>query len=405
MDHTFLNALSQGSAAAVLVAFVAGLLSVATPCVLPMVSITLGVLGVNKAASRGRAVLTSLSYAAGIIVTFTGLGIFFGLSGGLFGSYLGHPAVTIAIAVIFLVLAANAFELFVVDLPQPLMRLLSRTGGPSYPGAFCAGLGAGFIAAPCIGPVLLGILTFVATTKNAVVGALLLTAYGLGFALPFIIVGAFALRLPVKGALLCGVKSLFGVVLLLGSFWYLREALPALRQPRGLIVGLALVAAGLLLGSLHKSFRDSGWLEKLRKSLGVAAAVIGGALLINSAVHNKATADWCLEKPGKACLQTSCAENDLTVAVFGASWCPWCEELEKVTLKDARVVARLRDHGKVFIDTDANRAMSRDYAVQGIPTVAFFDRACHEYGRFAGYVDADEFLKVLDAVEKGIRSK
>jgi thioredoxin:protein disulfide reductase len=400
MEQTFLNALSQGSVAAALVALIAGLLSVATPCVLPMVSITLGILGVNKAASRGRAVLTSLCYAAGIIVTFTGLGIFFGLSGGLFGSYLGHPAVGIALAVIFLVLAANAFELFVIGLPQPLMRLLSRAGGPSYPGAFAAGLGAGFIAAPCIGPVLLGILTFVATTKNAFAGALLLAAYGLGFALPFIIVGAFALRLPVKGALLSGVKSLFGIALMLGSFWYLREALPALRQPRGLAIGLPLVVLGLLLGALHKSFSDPGWRAKVRKSLGVAAAVIGGALLINTAVHRQAAADWCLEKPGKNCLQTTCAENDLTIVVFGASWCPWCEELEKVTLKDARVVARIRDHGKVFVDTDANRSMSRDFSVQGIPTVAFFDRTGRELGRFSGYVDADEFLKILDAVER-----
>lgn len=400
MDLNFQNALSQGSVAAALVAFVAGLLSVATPCVLPMVSITLGILGVNKAASRGRAVLTSLCYAAGIIVTFTGLGIFFGLSGGLFGSYLGHPAVSIALAVIFLVLAANAFELFVVGLPQPLMRLVSRAGGPSFPGAFAAGLGAGFIAAPCIGPVLLGILAFVTTTKNALAGALLLAAYGLGFALPFIVVGAFALRLPVKGALLSGVKSLFGIALILGSFWYLREALPALRQPRGLAIGLPLIVLGLLLGALHKSFHDPGWRAKLRKSLGVAAAVIGGALLINTAIHHQATAEWCLEKPGNSCLQTTVADNDLTIVVFGASWCPWCEELEKGTLKDTRVVARLRDHGKVFVDTDANRDLAKAAGIQGIPTVAFLDRTGRELGRFSGYVDVDDFLKILDAVER-----
>jgi len=404
MEASFLNALSHEPLAALAAVFIAGLLSVATPCVLPMVSITLGVLGVNRAASRGRAVLTSLCYAAGIIITFTALGVGFGLTGGLFGSYLGHPAVGIALAVVFLLLAANAFELFSLSLPQPLTQFFARIGGSGCRGALAAGLVAGFIAAPCIGPVLLGILTFVATTRNALAGAALLATYGLGFSLPFVVVGAFALRLPVKGRLLLAVKSLFGLILIAGAFWYLREVLPVLRQPRGLTAGIALLASGLLAGALHREFRGP-WKDRLLKTLGVLAAAAGTMLLINTAVHTKASADWCRETPGQNCLPRTCAENDITVAVFGAEWCPWCKKLDNVTLTDQRVVARLRSYGKVHVDTDKNGKLSEQYGIQGIPAVVFFDRQCREYGRFAGYVDPDEFIQALDIVEKAAKSK
>lgn len=402
MVENFLSFLSQGSAAALIAVLVAGLLSVATPCVLPMVSITLGILGVNRAASRGRAVLTSLCYAAGIIVTFTALGIFFGLTGGLFGSYLGHPAVGIAIAAVFLLLAANAFELFTVSLPQPLLKLFSRTGGPGYAGALLAGLAAGFIAAPCIGPVLLGILTFVATTKNALVGALLLATYGLGFALPFIVVGAFALRLPIRGRLLLAVKSLFGLALIAGAFWYLREAIPALREPRAIAVGIVLVIAGLSVGALHRDFRGP-WKDGLLKALGILAVSFGGAMLINAAVFTPNSESWCQETPGRECLPRTCAQNDVTVAVFGADWCPWCKKFDSVTLRDPRVVDRLRDFGKVHVDTDANQELAGQHEIQGIPAVVFFDRSGREIGRFAGYVGPDDFLKVLDIVKQAVK--
>ena len=400
MVETFLNALSQGSAVAVLVAFVAGLLSVATPCVLPMVSITLGVLGVTKAASRGRAVLTSLCYAAGIVATFTALGVVSGLTGGLFGSWLGHPAAAIAIAAVFLVLAANAFELFEIRLPQPLLKLLSRSGGPGLPGAFLAGLGAGFIASPCVGPVLFGILTYVAATKAAVTGALLLAAYGAGFGLPYVIVGAFALRLPVRGALLRGVKSFFGLILILGAFWFLRGVFPVLGRPHGLILGLALLAAGLLAGALHKHF-DGDWQDRGLKAAGIVIAAAGGVFLINAAVCRPASVEWCHETPSNACLARVVPAHDLTVAVFGAEWCPWCQKLKNATLADPQVAERLRGLGLVMVDTDANGALSEKHGIRGIPAVKFFDRQGKELpGGFEGYVDADEFLKTLDAVEQ-----
>lgn len=403
MEGSFLNALTQQPLAALAAVFIAGILSVATPCVLPMVSITLGVLGVNRAASRGRAVLISLCYAAGIIITFTGLGIFFGLTGGLFGSYLGHPAVGIAIAAVFLLLAANAFELFSLSLPQPLLQLFSRVGGSGARGALAAGLVAGFIAAPCIGPVLLGILTLVATTKNALAGAALLATYGLGFSLPFIVVGAFALRLPVKGRLLLAVKSLFGLVLIAGAFWYLREAVPALREPRGLAVGLILAVAGLAVGALHRDFGGS-WKDRLLKAIGILSVIAGSALLINTAAYAPSLDAWCVEEPGRDCLPRTCADNDITVAVFGADWCPWCKKLDGVTLKDPRVIAKLRNFGKVHVDTDKNQELAGQHGIQGIPAVVFFDRNGKEIGRFAGYVGPDDFLKVLDVVEKALES-
>ena len=194
-----------------------------------MVPITLGTLGVTRATTRGRALLTAAAYMAGIVLTFTVLGTAFALSGRMLGSLMAHPATAIALAALFIALALSSFGLINFRLPDRLTQAAAKIGGHGPLGAFAAGLVAGVIAAPCIGPVLAAILTYVSTTRDALWGAALLASYGAGFGLPFLIVGAFALRLPKSGPWMEAVKGLFGIALLLGAYWFLRGAFPALR--------------------------------------------------------------------------------------------------------------------------------------------------------------------------------
>ena len=250
---------------------------------------------------------------------------------------------------------------------------------------------------------LFGILAYVASTGDALKGAALLAAYGLGFGLPYVIVGSLALRLPVNGGALRAVKSLFGLMLALGAFWYLRVAFPAIGRPCGWSLGLALVAAGLAVGAIHRHF-DGGWKDRGLKLAGLAAAICGGSLLINSAVTGVNAEPWCDEEPDRPCLTQNAASHDLTVVVFGAEWCPWCKEMKKATLDDPRVVARLRGIGKVHVDTDRNEDLSKRFNIRGIPAVKFFDRQGNELpGGFEGAVGPEEFLQIVDKVEKDLK--
>jgi thiol:disulfide interchange protein DsbD len=375
-------------------AFAAGLLSVATPCVLPMLPITLSVLGVAKSDKR-KALTLSLTYVAGIVLCFTSLGIFSALTGTLFGSFLGHPAVAVGIALLFVLLAAASFELYEVRLPSFVARRLGAPGsGGGHGRAFLMGLAAGFIAVPCIGPVLLGILAYVATEANVVAGAGLLACYALGFGLPFVLVGVLAVKLPKRGPWMRAVKSFFGLALLVTAFWFLRGAFPGLRLRADAALGLALLAAGIIAGALHLHF-DGTTVQRLRKTAGILLAVAGSALAMNAVLAPKLI-DWCREDGSGSCIAATCSSHRMTVIDFGAAWCPACHELETVTMADPEVRLRLRDFGLVKVDTDDSGDISDCYGVEGIPTVVVLDGNCREIGRFVGYVPPDKFLRFLD---------
>jgi thiol:disulfide interchange protein DsbD len=137
-----------------------GLLTALTPCVYPMIPITLAIFGA-KGVSRGRAAALASSYVVGIAVLFGALGVTFGLLGKAFGAYLGNPWVVVPLALFFIAMALSMFGAFELGLPTGLQERLSRVGGRGFGGAFLMGLVAGLIAAPCTGPPLAGLLAYI----------------------------------------------------------------------------------------------------------------------------------------------------------------------------------------------------------------------------------------------------
>lgn len=386
---------ADGSAYAWPVAFIAGILSVATPCVLPMLPITLSVLGVAKAETKRKALTLSLSYVAGIVICFTSLGVFSALTGTLFGSFLGHPVTAVAIALIFAVLAGASFELYEINLPPWLSNRLARSGGSGHGGGFVMGLVAGFIAVPCVGPVLMGILAYVASRANVAAGAGLLAVYALGFGLPFVLVGVLSLKLPKRGPWMRAVKSFFGMALLVTAFWFLRAPFPVLRLYSNGWIGPALLLGGLAIGALYLHF-DGTTMQRLRKSAGIVLATVGAVLIMNTALATNLTG-WCQDRGDGACIASACSSRTLTVVDFGAPWCSACRELDQ-TFADPRVVARLQGVGLVKIEVDKAEQLAERYGVTGVPVVIFLDGQCREIGRSVGYVPPRAFLKKLDSL-------
>src|SRR5882724_2895039 len=192
----FTSSLARGPQYAILAAFAGGLLVCLTPCVYPMIAITVSVFGARQSRSRLHAMGLSTAFVLGISAMFTPLGVVAGTTGKLFGSTLSNPFVLAFVAIVFLALAASMFGAFEFVLPSSLNNRLATLGGSGYGGAFLIGLVSGLIAAPCTGPVLTGILLLIGKTRSAGLGAAAMLAFSLGLGLPFWLVGTFAVSLP-----------------------------------------------------------------------------------------------------------------------------------------------------------------------------------------------------------------
>ena len=201
--------------------FGGGLLLNLTPCVYPMIPITIGYFG---AQSEGRASKTfglALLYVLGLALVYSTLGVFAAFTGTLFGSLLQSPFVVGAVALVLGILALSMMGVFTINPPQFLMQ---RSGAKK--GAWGAlGMGAllGVVAAPCVGPVVAALLTYVGTKKDPQLGFLLFFFLSLGLGLPYLLLGIFSgtlKSLPRSGAWLERSKKIFAVPLLLAALYY-----------------------------------------------------------------------------------------------------------------------------------------------------------------------------------------
>src|SRR5436190_6813229 len=264
--------LSAGvSAGTFAILFLAGVLTSLTPCVYPLIPITVGIFGARQAEHRGRSVALSGTYVGGIAAMYSVLGLFAALSGKAFGSVLASPTVVAVLAIFLLALAASMFGAFEIALPYAVQQKLSGVKGTGFAGAFGMGLVAGIIAAPCTGPVLAGVLAYVATQRNAVLGFWMLFTYAVGMGLLFFVLGATSLRLPRSGAWMETVKSVLGVALVAAAVALL---LPLLPRPAPLPLSVRTVAiasavlafAGVLAGALRLPFHGPSRERALKAS-------------------------------------------------------------------------------------------------------------------------------------------
>lgn len=219
----------QGLLAALFVVFLAGVLSSLTPCVYPLIPITVGIFGARQADTRTRAFGLSLVYVLGIAVTYSILGVAAASLGTVFGGAMQNPWVLSGIAVLFVALGLSSLGVFDFRLPGALHTKLSQAGGVGAVGAFLMGLVAGIIAAPCVGPIVAGILLYVAQQQDIFLGWLLLMVFAVGMGQLFLVLGTFSSllnRLPKSGAWMEAVKTVFGVIFLAMAVYYLQFLIP-----------------------------------------------------------------------------------------------------------------------------------------------------------------------------------
>lgn len=406
-EDAFTRALAKGPVYAALAAMAGGFAVSLTPCVYPMVAVTVSVFGAKQAKSRSEGILLSLAFVLGIAAMLVPLGVMAGLSSTMFGAALQSRAAVIAISALFALMAASMFGAFELTLPSSLNNKLAEMGGIGYKGAFLLGWVCGLIATPCTGPVLTGILAWISISQSPALGALAMGAFSLGLGAPFFVVGAFAVQLPKSGRWMVHVKSGLGIVLLVVALYLLNNSF-GFANPfvSGSLVFaaamLGLVVLGVLAGAVHREFSEPGAGVKVGKGLGIALVCAGTLFAILSFTKPTEAVTWLKQDVEKAEARAS-AEKRPMIVDFTAAWCGACKELDKKTFSEPRVAQDLGRFVAVKVDATNDddprvaATMSR-FKVVGLPTVLLFDSSGKEAARFNDFVPPDEFLKSVQSV-------
>ncbi|HKO16656.1 MAG TPA: cytochrome c biogenesis protein CcdA [Gemmatimonadaceae bacterium] len=246
MDFTHLTILlSHNPALAIPIVFAGGVLTSLTPCIYPMIPITVAIVGgteisgelsggavagatagaAPRRVSRWRPLTLTLAYVVGLALVYAALGLFAGLTGTLFGTVSTNPWLYFAMANVLVLAALAMLDVLPVRVPAALLARASAAGTAGrHSGAFVMGAMSGLVAAPCSAPVMAAVLTWVTTTRSAALGFLYLFVFSLGMCTLLVAVGLSSgtlARLPRAGVWMLWIKRAFAIVMLGVAEYYL----------------------------------------------------------------------------------------------------------------------------------------------------------------------------------------
>ncbi|MBI4971582.1 MAG: thioredoxin fold domain-containing protein [Candidatus Omnitrophica bacterium] len=391
--------------------YLAGLALNLTPCVYPMLSVTVSLFGAGRSADGElpkNNVLRATVYVLGMATTYSVLGAFASLTGGLFGSWLSNKFVLGGIGALMVLLALGMFGLYQLQLPSSILTRLSAKRGTGLIGMYAAGLVVGIFAAPCIGPPVVALLAIVAARGSAVYGFLAFFVLSLGLGTPYWLLGVFSgllKKLPRSGAWLIWMERVFGVILLGAAAYFFALAF----WPSGLrwVVPVTLILGGAYLGFIEKAGNEKPVFRKIKWLIGLAAVGSGiwFAIIAPSKISGIVWEPYDVAK-----FQSYFSSGQPVILDFYADWCIPCHEMDERTFSKSEVVKALESFKKMRVDvTDFGGAASHEttdkYHVVGVPTMIFFDSKGEEVAesRIVGFQPAEKFLETIKPALEKIR--
>lgn len=321
----FERILDRGLVWTVLIVFIAGLIAALTPCIWPLIPVMLVIIGVERQRSFLRNFLLAASMVAGLVIVYAIMGVGAVALGRNLGFIFQQRWFLFVISGFFVLMALGMFGVFRIHISKRWEHLLHALGGKGFRGAFLSGLGLGLIASPCTGPVIAGLLGYVAFQASYVMGFCLLVVFGLGMGFVFILLGAgygVLVDHVRSGGWMNWMKRVLGLVLLVPAVFYL----------------------GTALGMTRKEPSANGpyvaWVDNLDHAV------------------------------------TFAKESDRPIMLdFSAEWCAPCRTLEKTFFRRPEIVRLSMRMVPVRIDStyESNelRRLMDEYCVMGFPTILF----------------------------------
>ena len=412
-----------------LLVFLGGLALNLTPCIYPLIPITISFFGGQAEGKKGGVVAHAVIYVVGMAATYSVLGVIAAFTGSLFGVALQYPPVLIGIALIMVVLALSMFDVYELRMPAFLNKF---AGGSQkgYFGTFFMGLTVGIIAAPCIGPFVLGLLTYVGNRGNVVLGFSLFFVLALGLGVPFLILGIFSgslAKIPRSGAWMVWVRTIFGFILVGMAIYFLKTLFPSALL-YDLALALTMLLAGIYMAWIEPTKTPGKVFPFIRNVVGVvffvlalltAAGGIRGYLdeQVNARIQGMGAAGgvkleavaWTPYAEEK--LAAAAREGKTVLIDFFTDWCIACKEMDRDTFSQPEVVAASREfvclRSNLTTDKDpVIKDLYRRYQVRGVPTYVILGPDGKELSdlRLVGFEAKKDFLaRLKQALDRGKR--
>jgi thioredoxin:protein disulfide reductase len=346
-----------------------GLLLSLTPCVLPLIPVLSAIiLGQKQLLTTLKAFTLSLTYVLAMALTYALAGVFAGLAGSYLQAFLQNPWVIVFVSIGFVLLAFSLFGFYELRLPsswhEKLIHVTNRQQGGNYLGVALMGCLSTLVISPCITAPLVGVLTYIGNTGDAVLGGFALFILGVGSGVPLLIIGTSAGKwLPKSGPWMNSVKIILGIMMLIMAAWLLLRVIPLDSRPFSLFKTTQVTAQG------KNNFQTIKGLSGLNQALFKAQQ-----------------------------------ENKPILVDFYADWCISCKEMEHIVFPKLSVRALLKRFIVLRADVTANddfdKALEKKFNVIAPPTFLFFTPDGHELTelRIVGQVDSETFTSRLKQV-------
>lgn len=384
-----------------LLIFISGLALNLTPCVYPMISITVIYFADQAKGSIAKSLLLGVVYVLGMAFTYSVIGVIAALTGSMLGAALQNPFVIGFIVLVMLALASSMFGLYEFRAPTTLMQW----AGVSHEGIFgtlLMGVTIGIIGAPCLGPFTLGLLLFVGESANPLLGFLVFFVFSIGLGLPYVFLGTFSgamNKLPRSGEWMIWVKKIFGFILIALALYFARPLIPEIVYKWG-NVAIALVA-GIYLGFMEKSKARSSAFVWIKRIVGVFAILAAIYMAIPKA--EQITVAW--QDYEEKWIENAKQENLPVMIDFTADWCPSCRELEHYTFTDPNVIRLSQKFVTLKADMTKDnspevKTLREAYKIMGVPTIIFIDEKGIRRSdlRVVGFLEAEKLIQRMEKV-------
>jgi thioredoxin:protein disulfide reductase len=345
-----------------------GLLLSLTPCVLPLIPVLSAIILGQKQLTTAKAFSLSITYVLAMAFTYAIAGVFAGLAGSYLQAFLQSPWVIIVVCALFVFLAFSLFGFYELRLPaswhEKLIHITNRQRGGNYIGVALMGCLSTLVISPCVTAPLVGVLTYIGNTGNAILGGLALFVLGLGSGVPLLIIGTSEGKwLPKSGPWMNGIKIVLGILMLAMAVWLLARIIPSNSRP------FRLLHPNQVISSKTSNFQTIKSISDLNLAL------------IQAKQQNKPV-----------------------LVDFYANWCLSCKEMERIVFTAPQVKSLMAHfillRADVTANDDQDKALERQFHVIAPPTFLFFAPNGQELtdSRIVGQEESQTFASHLQSV-------